>query len=892
MENPYQIDMNKHGSHPSNAGDLLQNAYVELLTDESLWQGDINSNLRRVTSFCAYHLKAARVGIWRLSDNNSRLYCQMLFDTHICTQEPALEILEKDHPAYFDAIDKNRVIAANDAMNDRLTASLKTQYLEPLGITALMDVSLRQAGKTVGIVCVEHVGPVREWHQDELDFVVSIADLVSQLLVLQALNQSEDQYRKVFASTAEAIILMHDNAMVDCNATALTLFGCSLEEFSRHPPKRFWAETQADGSLSAENASLYIIPALAGHPQLFEWRHRKFNGEEFDAEVSLSCIDLDNTPHLVACVRDITERKSAQRKIQHLLTLQQAIFDGANYSIISTDLNGTILSFNRAAETMTGYLAREVIGRASITLFHDKDEINWRAIELSDELEHTIEAGFQTLTTLPRMGKTEEREWTYVQKNGARVPVLLSVTALHQNGENISGFLGIGSNMTERKRANEQLLNSKRQMEFRANHDELTGLPNRSRLHDMATAAIISAQSKQQLLAMMLIDLNRFKEVNDTLGHAIGDKLLQKIGMRLNSVLRARGAQLFRLGGDEFAVLMPNPIDERDILSAAHRIHECLRSPMQVEKITLELGGSIGISIHPNHGDDSHSLLRCADVAMYKAKSEASRTVIYEQEQDAHSPRRLSMMAELGTAIRENQLLLHYQPKIDIATGRCLGCEALVRWLHPTLGLVPPGEFIPLAEMSDLIQPLGAWVLNNAIQQIQNWRTKGIHLTIAVNLSTRNLMDSAFPGIIESMLNRYNVPANMLEIEITESTLIGDPERALQIINRIHSMGVRFAIDDFGTGYSSLSYLKRLPIETLKIDRSFIRDMLTDEQDSVIVQSTLGLAHSFGLAVVAEGVEDEETLKQLNQLGCEQAQGFLISRPVPAAEFEVWLSHR
>jgi diguanylate cyclase (GGDEF)-like protein len=442
--------------------------------------------------------------------------------------------------------------------------------------------------------------------------------------------------------------------------------------------------------------------------------------------------------------------------------------------------------------------------------------------------------------------------------------------------------------MTERKKANEQLLNSKREMEFRANHDELTGLPNRSRLHDMTHAAIVTAQNRSQKLALMLIDLDRFKEVNDTLGHAIGDKLLQKIARQLDQILRARRAQLYRLGGDEFAVLMPNALDEPDILSLANAIHTSLRSPTEVEGISLELGGSVGISIYPRHGDNSHSLLRCADVAMYRAKSEASRTVIYNTDQDAHSPRRLSMMSELGTAIRQNQLVLHYQPRVHIASKRCMGCEALVRWQHPRLGMVPPAEFIPLAEMGDLIQPLGLWVLENALQQIVRWRERGLELLVSVNLSTRNLMDSAFPSHIEKLLKKYPVPPSLLEVEITESTLIGDPERALSVIGRIHNLGVRFAIDDFGTGYSSLGYLKRLPIDTLKIDRSFVRDMLTDEQDAVIVRSTLGLAHSFGLEVVAEGVEDVQTLEALKNLNCEQAQGYVISRPVPANEFEAW----
>ena len=873
--------------NPHLTGKILQTAYIQLLKDENLWQGDADASLRTALSRCAEQLQAQRVGLWRFSGEYDRLHCQLLCDGQTGIHEPTLELFARDHKPYFNAVLNDRLLIVNDALTAPETATFKSLYLEPLGISSILDVTLRQAGKTIGVLCIEHMGAARTWSAAEQNYAVSIADLLSQLLAVHALYRTEERYRKVFDSTLDAIFVLQSNRMVECNQASLKLFNCSFEEFARHPPKRFWAEYQPDGSLSVTKARQYIQPALNGEPQQFEWRQRRFDGSEFDSDTSLTRIELDQIPYLVACVRDITERKQSQAKIQQLVSLQQAIFDGANYSIIATALDGTILSFNRSAEQLLQYSADEVIGRLTPTQFHDEEELYWRSIELGEELSQVVDPGLAALTTNPSLNRTEEREWTYIRKEGERVPVLVSVTALRQGGQP-SGFLYIASDMTDRKRANEQLLNSKREMEFRANHDELTGLPNRSRLHDMAHAAIVSAQSRNQQLAMMLIDLDRFKEVNDTLGHAIGDKLLQKIARQLDHLLRGRGAQLYRLGGDEFAVLMPNALDEHEILLLANSIHSNLRSPTQVEEIALELGGSVGIAVFPRHGDNSHSLLRCADVAMYKAKSEASRTVIYNADQDAHSPRRLSMMGELGTAIRQNQLVLHYQPRIDIASKRCLGCEALVRWQHPRLGMVPPGEFIPLAEMSDLIQPLGLWVLENALQQIERWRANGLELVVSVNLSTRNLMDSAFPTHIEKLLKKYPVPPNLLEVEITESTLIGDPERALSVIHRIHSLGVRFAIDDFGTGYSSLGYLKRLPIDTLKIDRSFIRDMLSDEQDAVIVQSTLGLAHSFGLEVVAEGVEDGKTLEALQNLNCEQAQGFFISRPIPAGEFEAW----
>lgn len=879
----------KHSAQDS-SNIIPQDAILELLRDQHLWTSDLSSSLRKIVNFCANVLSVARVGLWKLNSNGSILSCQILCDTQLCTLEPALEIYVADHPQYFAALHSQRVIAAEDASTDPATASFTESYLKPLGIGAMLDATLREGGDTIGVLCAEHMGPPRIWSNHEQHFMTSVADLLSQVLIAHKLVTGEERYRKVFNSTGDAVILMQGNELVDCNSASLSMFGCSQDEFTRYPPHHFWAEHQPSGERSQDLIKHLVKASIEGKPQFYEWRHRRFDGEEFDTEVSLNCITLDGSPHLIACIRDITERKHTQERIRQLAALQQAIFDGADYSIISTDTQGTVQSFNRAAEKLTGYVALNLMGHARITQFFPAAELQWRAIELSEELQTTIEADHQVFTAALKRETKEEREWTLVRADHSTVPVSLSVTPLIDASGQVSGYLYIGCDITERKLANEQILLSQRKMEHRANHDQLTGLPNRSKLHDTAIHVVQAAAKRNELIALLLIDLDRFKEVNDTLGHVTGDKLLQKIAMRLNKLVQEFGAKIYRLGGDEFAVLYPNPLDDAGIHLLARRIHNCLRSPTQVEDITLELGGSIGISIYPNHGDNSHSLLRCADVAMYRAKSDTTRTFIYDQEFDAHSPRRLSMMAELGAAIREDQLLLHYQPKIRISDQSCLGCEALVRWFHPVMGLVPPGEFIPLAEMSDLIRPLGMWVLNSALKQIAQWRKQGTVIPIAVNLSTRNLMDTDFPKHIESLLAEHEVPAHLLEIEITESTLIGDPERALQIIDRIHQLGVRFAIDDFGTGYSSLSYLKRLPIETLKIDRSFVGEMLSDEQDKVIVQSTLGLAHSFGLKVVAEGVEDAETLVALKELSCEEAQGFHISRPLPIDEFNTWLA--
>ncbi|HVK98714.1 MAG TPA: EAL domain-containing protein, partial [Dongiaceae bacterium] len=424
------------------------------------------------------------------------------------------------------------------------------------------------------------------------------------------------------------------------------------------------------------------------------------------------------------------------------------------------------------------------------------------------------------------------------------------------------------------------------------NHDSLTGLPNRDFLHEQAARAVVQAAGNRCHLAFLLMDLNRFKEVNDTLGHSIGDHLLKLLAIRLQKLLEPLGATPYRLGGDEFAVMTGLLSSQQDAYDVAMKVSESLRQPISVEGISLELGASIGISLYPDHGSDSHQMLRCADVAMYYAKTHGTGIAFYENAQDSNSPRRLTMMAELGTAIRENQLVLHYQPRIDLDSGLCTGCEALLRWQHPKHGMIPPGDFIPAAEMSDIIHPLSQWVLRNALEQVQRWQQAGLSLAVAVNLSARNLADRQCPDKIAQLLQAYAVPPHLLEIEITESALINDPDRAMQVVDRIHQLGIPLAIDDFGTGYSSLSYLKRLPIDTLKIDRSFVKDMRENEADAVIVRSTIALAHSFGLKVVAEGVEDIATLDSLRLLSCDQAQGFGIARPLPLAAFMDWLNQQ
>jgi diguanylate cyclase (GGDEF)-like protein len=384
------------------------------------------------------------------------------------------------------------------------------------------------------------------------------------------------------------------------------------------------------------------------------------------------------------------------------------------------------------------------------------------------------------------------------------------------------------------------------------------------------------------------MDLDRFKDVNDALGHHHGDLLLKQVGPRVLSMLRESDT-IARLGGDEFAVLLP-ATDISGATVAAQKILEALERPFVVEGFFLEIGASIGIAAFPEHGEDTDMLMRRADVAMYQAKQSGSGYAVYISEHDRHSPRRLALMGELRHAVERREMVLYYQPKIDLKTGKTVGVEALVRWQHPQHGLIPPDQFITLAEHTGVIKTLTLWVLSDAIRQILEWHQAGMEISVAVNLSPRNLQDLQLPDQIAELLQTQGVRPDWLELEITEGAIMADPGRAMEILTRLRTMGIRISIDDFGAGYSSLSYLRRLPVSAIKVDKSFVIGMTASEDDAVIVRSTVDLAHNLGLKVVAEGVESREVLDRLVAMGCDAAQGNYINRPVPAADLPRWLS--
>ena len=427
--------------------------------------------------------------------------------------------------------------------------------------------------------------------------------------------------------------------------------------------------------------------------------------------------------------------------------------------------------------------------------------------------------------------------------------------------------------------------------ERQAVHDALTGLPNRALLHERASTVLAEAARSESAVAVMLLDLDHFKEINDTLGHRVGDNLLRAVGERLNSAVRDTD-MVARLGGDEFGVLVSCMNTADDAVVLAERLLTVLREPFFVDGVRLQTQASIGIAVWPDHGTDVETLVQRADVALYAAKEERGCWSTYSPESDRYTPERLAMLGELRTGLETGQLVVFYQPKSDAKTGVVVGVEALARWEHPTRGLLPPDEFIPLAENTGLIGDLTFEVLRQALAQVRVWHRKGMHIGVSVNLSVRQLTDINMPRDVAALLADFQLPASVLTLEVTESTIMADPSRTLHVLRMLADIGIDLSIDDFGTGYSSLAYLRRLQADELKIDKSFVLGMSRNSNDAVIVRSTIELGHNLGLRMVAEGVEDAETWRLLRSLGCDVVQGYHLSRPLPPAQITEWLSER
>jgi diguanylate cyclase (GGDEF)-like protein/PAS domain S-box-containing protein len=574
--------------------------------------------------------------------------------------------------------------------------------------------------------------------------------------------------------------------------------------------------------------------------------------------------DKNQIVGVIGMALDVTQRINAQQALQVSEGRFRTMIEQATDLILILDANGIFQYVSPAHQRLLGYAPEDLIGKRVFDYIHpfDKKRVysTWANAFLAD-------------------GAITQVDCRLLHSDGSWVPLAV-VGRNCLNDPTINGFIINARDITERTAMEEQL-------RHQALFDALTDLPNRACLLERLEQTIAGTKEECTSLALLILDIDRFKEINDTFGHGLGDDLLKSVGERLRRVTKGRDI-VARLGGDEFALLL-HKAGKEDATRAAQYIHILLEKPFHLDGHTLQIGASIGGVLYPVHGDDPLTLLRRADIAMYAAKQTHKEFVFYESQFDQNSPQRLDLLGSLRHAIIANQLMLYYQPKADIKTGAIRSVEALIRWQHPKRGLVFPDQFIPLAEQTGLITSLTPWILETAIRQCRAWRERSIDLEIAVNLSMWDLHNPSLFHTISSLFERYQLPPDHLRIELTESSMMADPERTLAVLKRLALLGVQCSIDDFGTGYSSLTYLKRLSANELKIDRSFVQHIAEVEADEVIVRSTISMAHSLGLKVVAEGVEDAASLHLLEQLDCDLAQGYYLARPLPVHEFEHWL---
>jgi diguanylate cyclase (GGDEF)-like protein len=486
-----------------------------------------------------------------------------------------------------------------------------------------------------------------------------------------------------------------------------------------------------------------------------------------------------------------------------------------------------------------------------------------------------VVASYAIARTITRPLSELTRSATRMQDGDYRAPIAVART------DEIGVLAGTLNHMRERIARREQ------EVLRLAYEDALTGLPNRARLVERIEVALRNAGQRGQIAAVMLLDLDRFKGINDTLGHAAGDEVLRRVAERLRGVLRD-GGTVARLGGDEFAIVL-TAADVDEVRAVARAIVGALRAPIEFEGQPIDVAASIGIALYPEDGIDAGTLMRRADIVMYVAKRSTASFAFYDERYEVAQRQHLSLLGELRRAVESAELRAYYQPKIELASGRIGGVEALVRWRHPTRGLVPPGEFMPYAEQTGFVRVITRWMLAVTLRQCGRWAEQGTPLQVAVNISARDLMSRDLPQLIGDLLHSHRVRPELVCLEITESSFMEDPELALATLRALHGLGVRLAIDDFGTGFSSLAYLKRLPVDELKIDRTFVMGMVDDRDDRMIVHSTIELAHNLGLKVVAEGVETDACLDELRALGCDLVQGYLISGPLRRSKLEAWL---
>ena len=665
-----------------------------------------------------------------------------------------------------------------------------------------------------------------------------------------ALHESEERYGLLFDSNPLSMWVFGRKTLkfLAVNEAASRQYGFSRCEFL--------AMTIADIRPEEDIPDLLEATAkpIHGLQEATIWRHRKKNGAIIDVEIVGHDLLFHGIEAELIAARDVTERKKAEETVQKLASIVEFSED----AILGKSMDGKITSWNRAAEKMYGYTRGEVVGR-----------------DLSFLVPPGRQAEIQAIMERVLSGQPIEcLETQRLTKTGSAIDVSLSVSPIKDASGHIAGASAIARDITQRKAA-------EKQVQFLAYYDALTGLPNRTLLQDRLAKALASARRRKDKVALLFLDLDRYKTINDSLGHSVGDLVLKEVAERLKRFAREQDT-IARVGGDEFLIVLTAVKDAADAAVAAERLMDAMTVELVIQGRSLSISCSIGISISPEHGRDGEALIKNADAAMYCAKESGYNSFrFFTADMNAEAMERLTLEHSLRLALGREELFLVYQPQMDIATGRIIGLEALLRWQHPELGLVPPDKFIRIAENGGLIMPIGEWVLRTACFQTRKWQDEGLlAVSVAVNVSAVQFRQAGFCELIRRVLHETGLAPQYLELELTESLLLSNADVMFSVLQELRAMGLKLAIDDFGTGYSSLSYLKQFPVGKLKIDRSFIRDVAVNPDDAAITTAIISMAKSLNLKVIAEGVEDEAQMSFLRAHQCDEIQGYYFSKPL------------
>lgn len=828
----------------------------------------------------------------------------------------------------------------------------------------------------------------RRVRSDSGDYIEGfIADVDGTMRALERVEVSEQRYRGLFDNANDGIFMMEGMVFTECNPRTADLFGTAVENLLGKSPVDFSPDYQPDGTSSAERASELIQRMDTEQAIRFEWRHRRLNGEEFDAEVSLSKLVIDQRTLLLAVVRDITEQRSLARESAARHAILQSVFDNTTDAVFVKDDEGRYLYVNNAVSDLTGIERDAFIGRADRDIWPIASA--WQAIEAKDRavldtgrtetVEETnpnapsrsllttkgvvrdvrgrqiglfgisrditelkaahqrlgflsqaldqaedivfvtdsdgyleyVNGAFERITGYTeaevlgrhaKLLKSDQHNVEFYQelrstllsgnsfssifinrrKNGELFQNHQTITPVLSSSGEPRHYLAVGKDLSERLNLEEKL--------YRASYfDPLTKGPNRLMLREELQAAIEHRDSKQTV-AFMVIDLHRFQRINDTFGNSAGDRVLRKSLERIQHQA-GDSAVVGRIGSDEFGIILRQVESLYELTRLAEKIQQSFSHAFNIEGRAVFTRVNVGISVAPDDGDSAEDLLFSADSAMIEAKqAKPGSHQFFSQELRNRASRRLMIEDGLREAVAKHQFELHYQPKVRASTGETVGAEALLRWRHPEMGWVSPGEFIPVAEETGMIVEIGYWVVGEACRMAAQLHNVGKGIPIAINLSPKQFDDPNLGDEIRHALDREGLASNQIECEITESTFVSNAEVFNTNLGVLREIGVTLAIDDFGTGYSSLSHLKRLPVSVLKIDRSFIGDIAVSEDDQALVRSMVAIADSLSLKTVVEGVEDEQQLRMIQRLGCDVVQGFYFSRGLPEHDFQQWIS--